>query len=97
MSDIQKCLSAFAVATWAGGVPGIKLADEAVDEYLKPHIQDGTARDALELLLRAFENVRKENVVADAIRIDLSSRIRSLTMPVVAEAVSADSALERQM
>lgn len=79
MSDLQKCLSAFAVAAWSGGIQGVKLAEEAIDAYLEPHRRAGTVKPALEALERAFRQVGTNSTVAAAIRIDLSGRIQTVS------------------
>lgn len=78
MNNLQKCLSAFAVATWTDRRDGITLADQAIDNYLEPHIEAGTSAEALKVLIQAFRNVGSENAAANAIRIDLNVRFQRL-------------------
>ena len=81
MSEVQKCLSTFAVASVVNNAKSIVMADAAIDTYLGPHLQAGTTRPALETLLRALGNMRNDSAVAYAIRVDLEGRLVRVLEP----------------
>ena len=85
MSEVQRCLSVFAVASGANHCRSISMADAAIDVYLKPHLREGTAKPALQSLLRAFGDMRKDSAVAYAIRTDLEGRLSRLAEPAARE------------
>ena len=78
MSEVQRCLSVFAVAAYANNVRSISMADAAVNKYLEPHLRVGTTRAALETLLKAFGAMSEDSVVGYAIRMDLQGRLARL-------------------
>ena len=78
MSDVQKCLSVFAVAAWANTPESFDQASAAIEDYVADKLL-GRELEALETLRSAYREMLLDSNVANAIRDDIEARIARLS------------------
>jgi hypothetical protein len=77
MSDIQTCLAAFAVASWANNDRGREMADKAIDMYLASFAWSDH-QSALSALKTSYLNLQLDSRVAIEIVGHIDQRIAYL-------------------
>lgn len=78
MSDVQKCLSVFAVAAWANTPESFDQATAAIEDYVANHSPEREL-EALGTLRDAYREMYLDSGVANAIRDEIDGRIARLT------------------
>lgn len=77
MSDIQGCLSVFAVSAWSNDEAGYRRAVDAIEAYL----DDASPADqkaAMVALLQAYRGMPSDSHIARAINARIENRLTAL-------------------
>ncbi|HML31142.1 MAG TPA: hypothetical protein PKE16_20325 [Hyphomicrobium sp.] len=80
MSDVQACLSVFAVASWANNTQSLTQAESAIDTYVEK-FQASDKLQALLTLQESFSRMPLDSKVAVSIRRNIVARIAALASP----------------